>query len=120
MCFRLYTKAFYDTQMPIITLPEIQRTSLVSAVLYLKSLEVRTRYPPNSPQAHVPPLRPHCLTECSSRTWMCSHSISSTPPVAHPSRMLLSRCVGGSRGLSGQGNEVLSEPSAQSTSPLCS
>ena len=26
--------------MPIVTLPEIQRTSLVSAVLYLKSLEV--------------------------------------------------------------------------------
>ena len=40
-CFRLYTKSFYENQMANVTPPEIQRTSLVGAVLYLKSLEVR-------------------------------------------------------------------------------
>lgn len=38
MCFRLYTKKHMDTEMPGTTKPEIQRTSLVSGVLYLKSL----------------------------------------------------------------------------------
>lgn len=37
-CFRLYTQKFYERQMPAATVPEIQRTSLLSAALYLKSL----------------------------------------------------------------------------------
>ena len=37
-CYRLYTKAFYDAEMPEATVPEIQRTSMAAAVLYLKSL----------------------------------------------------------------------------------
>jgi hypothetical protein len=37
-CFRLYTAAFYEREMPSASVPEIQRTSLLSAVLYLKSL----------------------------------------------------------------------------------
>lgn len=37
-CFRLYTAQFYEKEMPNATVPEIQRTSLLSAVLYLKSL----------------------------------------------------------------------------------
>ncbi|KAI7837808.1 hypothetical protein COHA_008436 [Chlorella ohadii] len=37
-CFRLYTKKFFEREMPNTTAPEIQRTSLVSATLYLKSL----------------------------------------------------------------------------------
>ncbi|CAD7701127.1 unnamed protein product [Ostreobium quekettii] len=37
-CYRLYTKKFHDKEMADITLPEIQRTSLTSAVLYLKTL----------------------------------------------------------------------------------
>ncbi|KAL4856425.1 putative pre-mRNA-splicing factor ATP-dependent RNA helicase DEAH4 [Chlorella vulgaris] len=37
-CFRLYTKKFFEREMPDTTAPEIQRTSLVAAVLYLKSL----------------------------------------------------------------------------------
>lgn len=39
-CFRLYTAAFYEREMPNTTVPEIQRTSLLSAVLYLKSLRL--------------------------------------------------------------------------------
>ncbi|KAK9868473.1 hypothetical protein WJX84_008357 [Apatococcus fuscideae] len=37
-CFRLYTQQYFDRDMPNITVPEIQRTSLLSACLYLKSL----------------------------------------------------------------------------------
>ncbi|EFN54077.1 hypothetical protein CHLNCDRAFT_136192 [Chlorella variabilis] len=37
-CFRLYTQKFFEREMPDTTAPEIQRTSLVGAVLYLKSL----------------------------------------------------------------------------------
>ncbi|KAL4545360.1 hypothetical protein Ndes2526B_g00040 [Nannochloris sp. 'desiccata'] len=37
-CYRLYTKKRYEMDMPSAALPEIQRTSLLSAVLYLKSL----------------------------------------------------------------------------------
>jgi ATP-dependent RNA helicase DHX8/PRP22 len=37
-CYRLYTKRRYEMDMPSATLPEIQRTSLLHAVLYLKSL----------------------------------------------------------------------------------
>ena len=38
MCFRLYTSDFYDREMAPAAVPEIQRTSLASAVLWLKSL----------------------------------------------------------------------------------
>ena len=37
-CFRLYTSKFYEREMPAATVPEIQRTSMLTAVLYLKSL----------------------------------------------------------------------------------
>eukprot|EP00983_Pelagomonas_calceolata_P130012 1161654-Pelagomonas_calceolata.AAC.5 len=37
-CFRLYTRNFFDRQMPDVSTPEIQRTSLAGAVLYLKTL----------------------------------------------------------------------------------
>lgn len=37
-CYRLYTREHFDRRMPAVTLPEIQRTCLVSAVLYLKTL----------------------------------------------------------------------------------
>ncbi len=37
-CLRLYTAKFYEHEMPDVTTPEIQRTSLVNAVLHLKSL----------------------------------------------------------------------------------
>ena len=37
-CLRLYTTKFYEHEMPNVTTPEIQRTSLVNAVLHLKSL----------------------------------------------------------------------------------
>ncbi len=37
-CFRLYTRQFFDREMPNVTPPEIQRTSLAGTVLYLKSL----------------------------------------------------------------------------------
>ncbi|KAL6757999.1 DEAH-box nuclear pre-mRNA splicing factor [Haematococcus lacustris] len=40
-CFRLYTKQFYDRIMPDVSAPEIQRTSLAGAVLYLKSLRLQ-------------------------------------------------------------------------------
>lgn len=39
-CYRLYSKMFFEGQMPNVTLPEIQRSSLISATLYLKSLEL--------------------------------------------------------------------------------
>lgn len=38
ICFRLYTQKKFDHEMPSATAPEIQRTSLVGATLYLKSL----------------------------------------------------------------------------------
>ena len=37
-CFRLYTRGFFDKEMAEATVPEIQRTALTTAVLYLKSL----------------------------------------------------------------------------------
>ena len=37
-CFRLYTSNYYEREMPAATVPEIQRTSMLTAVLYLKSL----------------------------------------------------------------------------------
>lgn len=39
-CFRLYTRQFFDRQMPDVSTPEIQRTSLAGAVLYLKTLSL--------------------------------------------------------------------------------
>lgn len=40
-CFRLYTKDYLQHDMPPVTKPEIQRTSLVGAVLHLKSLALK-------------------------------------------------------------------------------
>lgn len=40
-CFRLYTQAFFERQMAPATPPEILRTSLLSAVLHLKSLPLQ-------------------------------------------------------------------------------
>ena len=40
LCFRLYTKRFFEEEMPEETVPEIQRTSLASTVLNLKSLKM--------------------------------------------------------------------------------
>ena len=37
-CFRLYTRAFFEQEMAQASVPEIQRSSLTTAVLYLKSL----------------------------------------------------------------------------------
>lgn len=39
-CFRLYTRRYFDMKMPDVTVPEIQRMSLVGAVLHLKSLQL--------------------------------------------------------------------------------
>ncbi|KAK9808882.1 hypothetical protein WJX72_005695 [[Myrmecia] bisecta] len=40
-CFRLYTRKFFERDMQVLTVPEIQRTSLLTAVLYLKSLDLQ-------------------------------------------------------------------------------
>ena len=37
-CYRLYTQKLFEREMPAETLPEIQRTSMLTAVLFLKSL----------------------------------------------------------------------------------
>jgi ATP-dependent RNA helicase DHX8/PRP22 len=37
-CFRLYTRSYFERQMPDTTPPEICRTSLAGAVLGLKAL----------------------------------------------------------------------------------
>ena len=37
-CYRLYTQKCFERDMPAETLPEIQRTSMLTAVLFLKSL----------------------------------------------------------------------------------
>ena len=37
-CYRLYTQRFFEADMPEATVPEIQRTSMLTAVLYLKTL----------------------------------------------------------------------------------
>ena len=39
-CFRLYTKAYYEREMPDAAPPEIQRCSLAGAVLHLKALRL--------------------------------------------------------------------------------
>ena len=41
VCYRLYSQKFYEREMPAATVPEIQRTSMLSAVLYLKSLPLQ-------------------------------------------------------------------------------
>lgn len=37
-CYRLYTTQFFEREMSESTVPEIQRTNMLTAVLYLKSL----------------------------------------------------------------------------------
>lgn len=37
-CYRLYTAQFFEREMSETTVPEIQRTNMLTAVLYLKSL----------------------------------------------------------------------------------
>ena len=37
-CYRLYTQKYFERDMPPETLPEIQRTTMLTAVLFLKSL----------------------------------------------------------------------------------
>ena len=37
-CYRLYTAKFFERDMPNVAVPEIQRTSLLTTVLSLKSL----------------------------------------------------------------------------------
>ncbi|GBF98616.1 pre-mRNA-splicing factor ATP-dependent RNA helicase-like [Raphidocelis subcapitata] len=39
-CFRLYTRTYFEHQMPDASLPEIQRCSLAGAVLHLKALKL--------------------------------------------------------------------------------
>eukprot|EP00249_Psilotum_nudum_P003089 c16414_g1_i1 orf=285-2411(+) len=39
-CYRIYPEALYLNEFPAVTVPEIQRSSLNSAVLHLKSLEL--------------------------------------------------------------------------------
>jgi ATP-dependent RNA helicase DHX8/PRP22 len=39
-CYRLYPQSVFDHELPPITLPEIQRSSLTGAVLHLKSLRL--------------------------------------------------------------------------------
>ncbi|KAI8466158.1 MAG: DEAH-box nuclear pre-mRNA splicing factor [Monoraphidium minutum] len=40
MCFRLYTRLYFESQMPDASLPEIQRSGLAGAVLHLKALRL--------------------------------------------------------------------------------
>ena len=37
-CYRLYTRRFYERDMPAAAVPEVQRTSLLGTVLFLKAL----------------------------------------------------------------------------------
>ncbi|MCO5570234.1 hypothetical protein L7F22_023953 [Adiantum nelumboides] len=39
-CYRLYTEAVFENELPAVTVPEIQRSSLSGAVLHLKSLNL--------------------------------------------------------------------------------
>ncbi|KIY91311.1 hypothetical protein MNEG_16653, partial [Monoraphidium neglectum] len=39
-CFRLYTRLYFESQMPDAALPEIQRCGLAGAVLHLKALRL--------------------------------------------------------------------------------
>eukprot|EP00884_Botryococcus_braunii_P015540 jgi/Botrbrau1/266/Bobra.0022s0235.1 len=64
-CFRLYTKAYYEKQMPAETVPEIQRTSMLAAVLYLKSLS-RLDVDVLGFDYLDPRRERHCRTRCSS------------------------------------------------------
>ncbi|KAH7439835.1 hypothetical protein KP509_04G078700 [Ceratopteris richardii] len=40
-CYRLYTEAVFENELPPVTMPEIQRSSLAGAVLHLKSLDLK-------------------------------------------------------------------------------
>ncbi|MCO5610849.1 hypothetical protein L7F22_065091 [Adiantum nelumboides] len=40
-CYRLYTEAVFENELPAVTVPEIQRSSLTGAVLHLKSLNLK-------------------------------------------------------------------------------
>lgn len=40
-CYRLYTESVFKNELPAITVPEIQRSSLTGAVLHLKSLDLQ-------------------------------------------------------------------------------
>jgi HrpA-like RNA helicase len=37
-CYRLYTAAFFEREMAEAVVPEVQRTNMLTAVLYLKGL----------------------------------------------------------------------------------
>lgn len=39
-CYRLYTEAIFQNELPAVTVPEIQRSSLTGAILHLKSLDL--------------------------------------------------------------------------------
>ncbi|GAB2298615.1 ATPdependent RNA helicase [Dionaea muscipula] len=39
-CFRLYTEEYYTNEMPVVGIPEIQRSNLVSSVIQLKALGI--------------------------------------------------------------------------------
>jgi HrpA-like RNA helicase len=39
-CFRLYSKQYFQSSMPDVALPEIQRTSMAGAVLQIKALQL--------------------------------------------------------------------------------
>lgn len=40
-CYRLYTESIFQNELPVVTVPEIQRSSLTGAVLHLKSLDLK-------------------------------------------------------------------------------
>lgn len=40
-CYRLYTESMFQNELPAVTVPEIQRSSLTGAVLHLKSLDLK-------------------------------------------------------------------------------
>ncbi|KAI5071455.1 hypothetical protein GOP47_0013706 [Adiantum capillus-veneris] len=40
-CYRLYTETMFENELAAVTVPEIQRSSLTSAVLHLKSLDLK-------------------------------------------------------------------------------
>jgi len=80
-CFRLYTRSYFEKQMPDTTPPEICRTSLASAVLGLKALKL-----PGLDVLSFDFLDPPAQVSCSERQhcWSNSSLISSAqlPPWA--------------------------------------
>ena len=87
-CFRLYTQQYFDKDMPNVTVPEIQRTSLLSACLYLKSLSndidvVSFDYldPPG-----VRSCQPLLIRQCSLALlsdWRCQQPVASLAVVSN-------------------------------------